>query len=232
MKTVGLLGGMTCESTVPYYRIINRCVNDRLGRQHTAKIWMYSVDFEEIEVLQASGDWDGAGRILADAAARLEAAGADFLVLCTNTMHKVAPAIEANVRIPLLHIADATGQAITEAGLRTIGLLGTRYTMEQDFYRSRLERKFGLEVLVPPEADRAVVNAVIYDELSYGRTLEPSRAEYRRVIASLADRGAQGVILGCTEIGLLVGPADSPVPVFDTTDIHARAAARMALDGD
>jgi aspartate racemase len=230
MKTIGLLGGMTCESTVPYYRIINRCVNERLGGQHSAKIWMYSVDFEEIEVLQASGNWDEAGRVLADAAARLETAGADFLVLCTNTMHKVAPAMEARVKIPLLHIADATARAIIQAGFRTIGLLGTRYTMEQDFYRSRLEKTFGLDVLVPPEHDRALVNDVIYKELALGRILEPSRAEYRRVISGLAGRGAQAVILGCTEIGLLVRPEDSPVPLFDTTDIHARAAARLALD--
>lgn len=229
MKTIGLLGGMTCESTVPYYRIINRCINARLGGQHSAKLLLYSVDFEEIEELQRAGQWDEAGRILADAAARLEGAGADFLVLCTNTMHKVAPAIEARVSIPLLHIADATAEAITAAGLKKIGLLGTRYTMEQDFYKARLEQRHGLEVLVPPEAGRAEVHRVIFEELSFGRILETSRAEYRRVIEELAARGAEGVILGCTEISLLVRPEDSPVPVFDTTAIHAQAAALHAL---
>jgi aspartate racemase len=230
MKTIGLLGGMTCESTVPYYRIINRCINERLGGQHSAKLWMYSVDFEEIESLQRAGDWEQAGAILAEAAAGLERAGADLLVLCTNTMHKVAPAIEARVSIPLLHIADATAAAIKAQGLARIALLGTRYTMEQDFYRARLERRHGLEVLVPPAEDREEVHRVIFEELSFGRILESSRAAYRRIISDLAERGAQGVILGCTEIGLLVRPEDSPVPVFDTTELHARAAALSALD--
>ena len=230
MKTLGLLGGMTCESTVPYYRIINRCINERLGGQHSAKLWMYSVDFEEIESLQRAGDWEQAGAILAEAAAGLERAGAELLVLCTNTMHKVAPAIEARVSIPLLHIADATAAAIKAQGLARIALLGTRYTMEQDFYRARLERRHGLEVLVPPAEDREEVHRVIFEELSFGRILESSRAAYRRIISDLAGRGAQGVILGCTEIGLLVRPEDSPVPVFDTTELHARAAALSALD--
>jgi aspartate racemase len=230
MKTIGLLGGMTCESTVPYYRIINRCINERLGGQHSAKLWMYSVDFEEIESLQRAGDWEQAGAILAEAAAGLERAGAELLVLCTNTMHKVAPAIEARVSIPLLHIADATAAAIKAQGLARIALLGTRYTMEQDFYRARLERRHGLEVLVPPAEDREEVHRVIFEELSFGRILESSRAAYRRIISDLAERGAQGVILGCTEIGLLVRPEDSPVPVFDTTELHARAAALSALD--
>ena len=230
MKTIGLLGGMTCESTVPYYRIINRCINERLGGQHSAKLWMYSVDFEEIESLQRAGDWERAGAILAEAAAGLERAGAELLVLCTNTMHKVAPAIEARVSIPLLHIADATAAAIKAQGLTRIALLGTRYTMEQDFYRARLERRHGLEVLVPPAEDREEVHRVIFEELSFGRILESSRAAYRRILSDLAARGAQGAILGCTEIGLLVRPEDSPVPVFDTTELHARAAAMSALE--
>jgi aspartate racemase len=230
MKTLGLLGGMTCESTVPYYRIINRCINERLGGQHSAKLWMYSVDFEEIESLQRAGDWEAAGAILAEAAAGLERAGAELLVLCTNTMHKVAPAIEARVSIPLLHIADATAEAIKAQGLARIALLGTRYTMEQDFYRARLERRHGLEVLVPPAEDREEVHRVIFEEISFGRILEPSRAAYRRIISDLAGRGAQGVILGCTEIGLLVRPEDAPIPVFDTTELHARAAARRILE--
>lgn len=229
MKTIGLLGGMTCESTVPYYRIINRCINERLGGVHSAKLLLYSVDFEEIEVLQRTGQWDEAGRILGEAAARLEGAGADFLVLCTNTMHKVAPIIETHVRIPLLHIVDVTAEAIAKKGLRRVGLLGTRFTMEQTFYRSRLEDRHGIEVLVPPEPDRILVHRVILEELTFGNLLETSRAEYLRIIAELAARGAEGVILGCTEIPLLVQAQDTSVPLFDTTAIHAQAAALRAL---
>ena len=229
MKTIGLIGGMSWESTVPYYRIINQTVAARLGGLHSAKVLLYSVDFDEIEVLQRTDRWDEAGRILAEAAARLEGAGADFLVLCTNTMHKVAPAIEARAGIPLLHIAEATADAILGQGLRRVGLLGTRFTMEQDFYRARLEGR-GLEVLVPPEADRVRVHDVIFQELCLGRILEPSRADYRRILGDLAARGAEGVILGCTEISLLVRPEDAPVPLFDTTEIHARAAALQALE--
>ena len=230
MKTIGLIGGMSWESTVPYYQLLNRTVAERLGGLHSAKVLLYSVDFDEIEVLQRTDRWEEAGRILAEAGARLEGAGADFLVLCTNTMHKVAPAIEARVRIPLLHIAEATADVILAQGIRKVGLLGTRFTMEQDFYRARLERR-GLEVLVPPEADRVRVHEVIFRELCLGRVLEASRAEYRRILGDLAARGAEGVILGCTEISLLVRPADSPVPLFDTTAIHARAAALAALEG-
>ena len=229
MLTIGLLGGMSWESTVPYYRTVNEVVKARLGGLHSAKVVLLSVDFAEVERLQHAGDWDAAGDLLAGAARSLEAAGADFVVVCTNTMHRVADAIEAAVGIPLLHIADPTAAAIRAAGLRTVGLLGTRFTMEQDFYVGRLERRHGLTVLTPPAADREVVHRVIYEELVLGRTLEPSRVAFRRVIADLVARGAQGVILGCTEISLLVGRDDASVPLFDTTAIHATAAAERAL---
>jgi len=234
MLTIGLLGGMSWESTVPYYRTVNEVVKARRGGLHSAKVVLVSVDFAEIERLQHAGDWDGAGDLLAGAARSLEAAGADFVVVCTNTMHKVADAIEAAVGIPLLHIADPTAAAIHAAGIRTVGLLGTRFTMEQDFYVGRLEGRHGLAVLTPPAEDRETVHRVIYDELVLGRTLEPSRAAFRRVIADLVARGAEGVILGCTEISLLVGPDDASVPLFDTTAIHATAAAELACarDGD
>ncbi|WP_323016611.1 aspartate/glutamate racemase family protein [Castellaniella sp.] len=231
MKTIGLIGGMSWESTVPYYRQINEAVKTRLGGLHSAKIVLYSVDFAEIERLQHAGDWDAAGAILADAARMLERAGADFLVLCTNTMHKVAPAIESAVRIPLLHIADPTAAAIRQAGLDRIGLLGTAFTMEQPFYRDRLQDQHGIQVLVPDSADRALVHRVIYEELCLGRIEDTSRQAYRAVMHKLADQGAQGIILGCTEISLLVGPQDARVPLFDTTAIHAQAAADKALDG-
>jgi aspartate racemase len=229
MKTIGLLGGMSWESTVPYYQIINRTIAARLGGLHSAKLLLHSVDFDEIEVLQRTDRWDEAGRLLADAAAGLEGAGAEFLVLCTNTMHKVTPAIEARVRIPLLHIADATAEVILRQGLRRIGLLGTRFTMEQDFYRSRLEAR-GLEVLVPCEADRLRVHEVIFQELCLGRIEPASRESYRRILGDLVAAGVEGIILGCTEISLLVQPEDAAVPLFDTTQIHAQAAAFRALD--
>ncbi len=229
MKTIGLIGGMSWESTVPYYRDINLAVKERLGGLHSARLILYSVDFHDIERLQHAGRWDEAGDMLADAAASLAAAGADFLVVCTNTMHKVAGAIEAAVNIPLLHIADPTAEAITQAGFRRVGLLGTRFTMEQDFYRSRLESSHGIEVLVPPQDDRDDVHRIIYDELCQGVIAEPSREIYRGVITRLVERGAEAVILGCTEIGLLVGESDSPVPLFDTTRLHARSAALHAL---
>lgn len=228
MKTIGLIGGMSWESTVPYYQILNRTVAEHLGGLHSAKVLLHSVDFHAIEELQRTDRWDEAGRILAEAAAGLEGAGADFLVLCTNTMHKVAPAIEARVRIPLLHIADATAEVITARGIHTIGLLGTRFTMEQAFYRERLEAK-SLKVLVPASADRTVVHDVIFQELCLGRIEETSRAAYRRILGDLAAKGAEGVILGCTEISLLVKPEDASVPLFDTTEIHAQAAALRAL---
>lgn len=229
MKTIGLIGGMSWESTVTYYRQINEAIKQRLGGLHSAKIVLYSVDFHEIERLQHAGDWQGAGRVLADAARALETAGADFVVVCTNTMHKIAPAIEEAVRIPLLHIADATAEAVKAAGVSTVGLLGTGFTMEQAFYKDRLRDRHGLEVLVPDADDRAIVHRVIYDELCLGTIRDTSRAEYRRIIAGLVARGAQAVILGCTEISLLVGPQDAAVPLFDTTAIHAQAAVEQAL---
>jgi len=229
MKTVGLLGGMSWESTQTYYRLINQGVRERLGGLHSATLVLYSVDFEPIEQLQAQGDWDSAGRVLAEAARGVEAAGADFLLLCTNTMHKVAPAIEAAIGIPLLHIADATGDAVKAAGVRTVGLLGTRFTMSEEFYRGRLEDRHGLEVLVPTESERAMVDQVIFQELCLGEILDASRARYLDVIRRVVDQGAEAVILGCTEISLLVGSADTTVPLFDTTEIHAARAVDWAL---
>ena len=230
MKTIGLIGGMSWESTIPYYRQINERIKEKLGGLHSAKIALYSVDFHEIERLQHAGDWEAAGRLLADAARSLKAAGADFLVLCTNTMHKVAPAIEAAVDIPLLHIADPTAEAIRAAGVSTVGLLGTRFTMEQAFYKDRLAERFGLKVLTPDEADRQVVHRIIYEELCLGQIRDESREAYRRIIAALVEQGAEAVILGCTEIMLLVGAGDSAVPLFDTTAIHAEAAVDKALE--
>jgi aspartate racemase len=229
VKTLGLLGGMSWESTQTYYRLVNEGVRDRLGGLHSAQLVLHSVDFEPIERLQRAARWDEAGAVLARAARGLETAGAEGLVLCTNTMHKVAPAIEAAVGIPLLHIADATGTAVTAAGHSTVGLLGTRFTMVEDFYRGRLGERFGLDVVVPDEAGRDVVDRVIFDELCVGRVVEASRARYRDTIRDLAARGAEAVILGCTEISLLVGAPDSPVPLFDTTALHAAAAVAWAL---
>ncbi len=229
MKTIGLIGGMSWESTVPYYRIVNETVRARLGGLHSARIVLYSVDFHEVERLQHAGDWDEAGRLLARAARALAAAGADFLVLCTNTMHKVAAAIEAAVPVPLLHIADPTAVAVKATGCTKVGLLGTRFTMEEDFYKERLRRNHGLDVLVPDREDRELVHRVIYDELCLGKVLPDSRARYRRIMARLVERGAQAIILGCTEISLLVGDDDATVPLFDTTRIHAASAALHAL---
>src|SRR5438132_2178315 len=208
MKTIGLVGGMSWESTVPYYQTINRIVGQRLGGLHSARMVLYSVDFHDIEQLQHAGRWREAGEILVAAARAVDRAGAEFLVLCTNTMHKVAPAIEQAVRLPLLHIADPTAERIKAAGLSRLGLLATRFTMEHEFYRGRLEGRHGLEVLVPPAEERDVVHRIIYEELCLGRVREASRAEYRRIMAALVERGAQAVILGCTEIGLLVRPED------------------------
>lgn len=230
MKTIGLLGGMSWESTVPYYQIINRVVARELGDLHSARIVLYSVDFDEVERLQHADRWDEAGSLLAHAASRLEGAGADFLVLCTNTMHKVAPAIEARVEIPLLHIADATAAELQASGCKTVGLLGTAFTMEQEFYRGRLEAKSGLTVLVPDKDSRALVHRVIYDELCRGVISEPSRERFRRVVSALAERGADAVIMGCTEIGLLLRPSDVSIPLFDTARLHAEAAAAFALE--
>lgn len=221
---------MSWESTVPYYRQINETVKARLGGLHSAKLVLYSVNFAEIERLQHRGDWGAAGTLLADAAQALERAGADFIVLCTNTMHKIAPAIEAAVKIPLLHIADPTAAAIRKAGLSRIGLLGTRFTMEQAFYRGRLEERHGIEVLIPEQNDIDVVHRVIYEELCLGRVEDASRKAYQGVMARLVERGAQGIILGCTEISMLVGAQDATVPLFDTTAIHAGEAVAQALD--
>ena len=228
MKTIGLIGGMSWESTVPYYQTGNEVVKERLGGLHSAKVLLYSVDFAEIEACQASGDWARGAEILGEAAKALEGAGADFLVICTNTMHKVAPEIAARVSIPILHIADATADALEAAGIRRVALLGTRYTMTQDFYKQRLLDR-GFEVLVPGGEDIEMVNRVIYEELCLGVIRDESRAAYQAVIQKLQAAGAEGVILGCTEIGLLIHPEDSPIPVFDTTAIHARAAAERAL---
>ena len=228
MRTIGLIGGMSWESTVPYYRVINETVRERLGGLHSAKIILYSVDFHDIERLQHAGDWPEAGRRLAQAARSLELAGADCLVLCTNTMHRVAPAIEEAVAIPFFHIADPTAEEIKRSRLVRVGLLGTRFTMEQEFYRQRLQGLHGIDVLVPDDADREVVHRVIYDELCAGKVLDASRGQYRRIINRLVEYGAQAVILGCTEISMLVGTEDSPVPVFDTTSIHARRVAEWA----
>ncbi|WP_408951788.1 aspartate/glutamate racemase family protein [Lysobacter sp. Hz 25] len=231
MKTLGLLGGMSWESTLPYYRLINETVRERLGGLHSAKLLLYSVDFAEVERLQHAGDWDAAGVLLGQAARSLRDGGAQLLVICTNTMHKVADAVEAASGLPLLHIADSTGAAIRAAGLSRIGLLGTRFTMEQDFYRQRLVERHGLDVIVPDPAGRELVHRVIYEELCLGRIRDESRQAYREVIAGLVARGAQGVILGCTEIGLLIGAGDVEIPLFDTTALHARAAALAAIEG-
>ncbi|MFD8786785.1 aspartate/glutamate racemase family protein [Kitasatospora sp. NPDC059599] len=230
MKTLGLIGGMSWESTAEYYRLINELTRDRLGGLHSARLVLHSVDFAEIEQLQAAGRWEEAGQVLAGAARSLEAAGADLLLICTNTMHKVADQVEAAVSVPLLHLADATADAVRAAGLRRVGLLGTAFTMEQDFYRGRLASG-GLDVLVPDAGARAMVHRVIYEELCVGVVREESRAAYREVIGDLVAAGAQGIVLGCTEIELLVRQADSPVPVFPTARLHAQAAVAAALDG-
>ena len=229
MKTIGLIGGMSWESSLEYYRILNETVRTRLGGLHSAKCVMVSVDFAEIETLQHTGHWEKAGQILAEAASSLERAGADCVVLCTNTMHKLAGAIQAAVSIPFLHIADATALRVQASGLRKIGLLGTRFTMEEDFYKARLTANFGLEVLIPGQTERQLVHDVIYQELCLGIIRSGSKASYREIIAELVRQGAQGIILGCTEIGLLVKPEDSPLPLFDTTRIHAEAAVDCAL---
>lgn len=228
MRTLGLIGGMSWESTLPYYRIINETIRAQLGGLASARLVLYSVDFQEIEACQRRGDWEAAGVILAAAARALEAAGAEILVLCTNTMHKVAAQIESSVAIPLLHIADATAAEIRKAGLTRVGLIGTRFTMEQDFYRNRLA-SHGVEVLVPDLDDRMTLHRVIFDELCRGQVLPESRAAYRRIMHELAAAGADAIILGCTEISLLVDASDAPIPLFDTTALHARAAALAAV---
>jgi aspartate racemase len=229
MKTIGLIGGMSWESSALYYQVVNEGIKERLGGLHSAEVILYSVDFEPIERMQAEGRWADAGRRLAEAAASLERAGADFLVLCTNTMHRVAEDIEAAVAIPLLHIADPTADAVKRRGLRRVGLLGTRFTMEQAFYRDRLVHQHGLDVRVPGEAARERVHRVIYDELCLGRIVDSSRTAYQEIVQDLARDGAEAVILGCTEITMLLKPADVEIPLFDTTRLHAEAAVDRAL---
>ena len=229
MKTIGLIGGMSWESTLEYYRLINERIKERLGGFHSAEIAMRSIDFAEIEDMQSRGDWDAAAARLVRAAAELERGGADFALLCTNTMHKVFDAIQAGVGIPLIHIADVTGREIRARGLTRIGLLGTRFTMEQDFYKGKLEKDYGIEVLVPDPGEREDVHRIIYQELCMGVVKGASRDIYGAIIRRLRERGAQGIILGCTEIPLLVKQEDVPIPVFDTTALHARAAADAAI---
>ncbi len=229
MKTIGLIGGMSWESSIEYYRIINETTRAKLGGLHSAKSMMYSVDFAEVEILQHQGRWTEAARMLIDAAKNLENGGADFIVLCTNTMHKAADDIQANIKIPFLHIADATAQRIMDSGIRKAGLLGTRFTMEEEFYKGRLAKKFGLSVRVPDAREREIVHRVIYDELVVGRIEQRSKAQFAGIIEQMVGQGAEGVILGCTEIGLLVHQEDSRVPLFDTTRIHAEAAVEFAL---
>ncbi|WP_417665442.1 aspartate/glutamate racemase family protein [Pseudidiomarina sp.] len=228
MKTIGLIGGMSWESTQTYYRLINQKVREQLGGLHSAKLILYSVDFAEIEPLQHAGDWAGTADILTEAAQALESAGADFIVLCTNTMHKVAPEIELGVNIPLLHIADATAKALQHDDIKAVGLLGTKFTMEQEFYRERIE-DYGICVVVPDAKQRDRVHSVIFKELCLGETNKKSKADYLEIIDSLAHSGAEGVILGCTEIGLLINSSDTKVRLYDTTEIHAEQAVKFAL---
>lgn len=231
MKTIGLLGGMSWESTVSYYRALNEGIKARLGGLHSAKICLHSVDFAEIEPLQRSGDWDETARLLSAAARSVEAAGADFLLIGTNTMHKVAPQIEAAISIPLLHIADATAERLQDDGIARVGLIGTRYTMEQDFYKGRMAERFGLDVRVPNSDEQAVIHRVIFEELCQGIIRDDSRDAFLKIIQRLYEAGAEAVILGCTEIALLVGPEDTGVPLYDTTRIHAEQAVERALAG-
>jgi aspartate racemase len=229
MKTIGLLGGMSWESTMGYYRLINEGVKKSLGGLHSAKIVLYSVDFDPIEKLQHAEDWDGTAKILSRAALNIQAAGADFLLICTNTMHKVAKQIESAIDIPVLHIADATADVLIENGVKRVGLLGTAFTMEHEFYKGRLSQKYGLEVLVPGEQDRKLVHNIIYRELCLGKIIGESKAAYLGIIDTLANQGAEAVILGCTEIGMLVTQGDTGVRLFDTTAIHAQMAVQLAL---
>lgn len=229
MKTIGLIGGMSWESTIPYYRIINEEVKNRLGGLHSAKIVLYSVEFDEIEKCQSNGEWEKSGDILGNAAKAVESAGADFLLICTNTMHKVVPQIASMIDIPIIHIADATADELEKNSTRSIGLLGTKYTMTQDFYKQRLIDR-GIRVLIPDEGDIETVNTVIFDELCVGKISDVSREKLKEIITKLKCKGAEGVILGCTEIGLLIHQSDVDIPVFDTTVIHARKAAELAIE--
>jgi aspartate racemase len=230
MKTIGLIGGMSWESSIEYYRIINETAKEKLGGLHSAKSMMVSVDFAEIEKLQHEDRWDEAGQILVKCAQDLERGGADLIVLCTNTMHKLADQIIANVNIPFLHIADATAEKIIASGIKRIGLLGTRFTMEHDFYKGRLINNFGLDVLIPEKTDRDIIHRVIYEELVLGKIVDASRTEYQRIMSDLLAKGAEGIILGCTEIELLIKDGDSSAPLFPTTRIHAIAAVEKALE--
>ncbi len=229
MKVIGLIGGMSWESSMEYYRLINQGIKEKLGGLHSCKCLMYSVDFAEIETLQHQGKWDEASMMMIDAAERLERGGAGFIVICTNTMHKMADDVQKSVKIPLLHIADAAAEKIKEFGLGKVGLLGTRFTMEQDFYRGRLKSIFGIDVVIPDETDRQVIHDIIYNELCLGEIKDVSRKKYTEIIKKLAVSGAEGIILGCTEIPLLVRQEDYEVPLFDTTSIHAEAAVLFAL---
>lgn len=228
MKTIGLIGGMSWESTVTYYQIINETIKRELGGLHSAKILLYSVDFDEIEKYQSSGEWDKAAEILADTAEKLQNAGAECIIICTNTMHKIAPQIKHRVSVPLIHIAEATAEVLRQNGVKKVGLLGTKYTMTQNFYKSKLTDT-GLDVLIPDEQDIEMINNVIFNELCLGIISSQSRDKFAAVISKLADKGAEGVILGCTEIGLLINPSDITLPCFDTTQIHAEKAALWAI---
>lgn len=229
MKTIGLVGGMSWESTLKYYRLINQGIKAALGGLHSASIAMVSVDFDPIAKLQHADDWGTMARVLASAAKQVEAAGADFLLICTNTMHRLASEVEASIGIPLLHIADATASILVEQGIKTVGLLGTAFTMEQEFYKGRLTDRHGIDVLIPDEADRRIVHNTIYQQLCLGRFEQESRDEFLRIIAQLAEQGAGAVVLGCTEIGMLVGRQDTNVMLLDTTTIHAQRAVELAL---
>jgi aspartate racemase len=229
MRTIGLIGGMSWESTVTYYQCINKTINEKLGGLHSAKCLLYSVDFAEVEVCQAKGEWEKSGDILSDAAVHLEKAGADFILICTNTMHKVADQVQARISIPIMHIADATADELEKHGVMRAALLGTRYTMTQDFYRSKLIGR-GIEVLLPEEKDMDLINSVIFGELCRGIVSEASKAEFLRIINGLSMRGAQGIILGCTELGMLIRQADVTVPLFDTAVIHAQKAALLSIE--
>lgn len=229
MKVIGLLGGMSWESTLEYYRFINTGIKQRVGSLHSAKIALYSIDFAELEALQHAGDWQGAAQLLADAAQKVQVAGAEAVLICANTMHKVAPEVESAIDIPLLHIADAAAEELLRRDVNKVGLLGTAFTMEQAFYKDRLYSKYGFDVLVPPPEQRAEVHRIIYEELCVGKFLAASKTTYLQTIADLAEQGAEAVILGCTEIGLLIKPEDTPVPVLDTTLLHAQKAVEWAL---
>lgn len=229
LKTIGLIGGMSYESTIEYYRLINELVNEKLGGFNSAKIILSSVNFEEIERLQQNAEWSKSGKILSELAVNLEKAGADFIVLCTNTMHKVAPDIEEQLTIPFLHIADATGEEIIKRDFKRIGLLGTKYTMEQDFYKGRLKEKYALDVIVPEQAEIELVNKIIFEELVFGEIKSESKDNYLKIMNNLIEKGAEGIILGCTEIGLLIKQQDTSIPLFDTTYIHAKKAVENSF---